>query len=84
MASNFEGFHSHALRHHWNYVFSRLITEKNLPPEREEKLRSYLMGWSETSGTAATYNRRHIREESGKAVIELQNKRLRKSSDESQ
>ncbi|EWC39190.1 site-specific integrase [Pseudomonas sp. MTM4] len=82
IASNLEGFHSHALRHHWNYVFSRLVTEKGITPEREEKLRSYLMGWSETSGTASTYNRRHIREEAGKAVIELQNKRLRKLSDE--
>lgn len=84
IASNFEGFHSHALRHHWNYVFSRLVGEKGITPEREEKLRSYLMGWKETSGTARTYNRRHIREEAGKAVIELQNKRLRKSSDEDQ
>lgn len=83
VVSDLEGFHSHALRHHWNYVFSGLISEKNLPPQREEKLRSYLMGWSETSGTAATYNRRHIREESGKALIEFQNKRLRKSSNES-
>lgn len=84
IAANFEGFHSHALRHHWNYVFSRLVNENGITPEREEKLRSYLMGWSETSGTAATYNRRHIREEAGKAVIELQNKSLRKSSDERQ
>ncbi len=84
IASNLEGFHSHALRHHWNYVFSRLISEKGMTPEREEKVRSYLMGWSETSGTAKTYNKRHVKEEAGKAVIELQNKRLRKSSNEGQ
>lgn len=82
MASTLEGFHAHALRHHWNYEFSKLVSEKGITPEREEKLRSYLMGWQETSGTARTYNRRHIREEAGKAVIELQNKRLGKSTDE--
>lgn len=84
ISHNYEGLHSHALRHHWNYGFSRLVSEKGLTPEREEKLRSYLMGWSETSGTAATYNRRHILEEAGEAVIELQNKHLRKLNDESQ
>ena len=83
IAAEFEGFHTHALRHHWNYIFSQQSSERGLKPEREEKLRSYLMGWSETSGTAATYNKRHIREEAGKAVIELQNKRLGRSSDES-
>lgn len=84
VASALEGFHAHALRHHWNYMFSRLVTEKGISPEREEKLRSYLMGWKETSGTAKTYNRRHIKEEAGNAVIELQNKRLRKLSNDSQ
>jgi hypothetical protein len=34
------------------------------------------MGWSETSGTAATYNLRHIKEQAGKAVLELQHKHL--------
>lgn len=82
IASNLQGFHSHALRHHWNYVFSQLVSEKGMTPEREEKVRSYLMGWSQTSGTAKTYNKRHIKEEAGKAVIELQNKRLGKSSNE--
>ncbi len=84
IASTFEGFHSHALRHHWNYVFSRIVSEKGITPEREEKLRSYLMGWSETSGTARTYNKRHIREEAGRAVMDLQTKRLRKLNDERQ
>ncbi len=82
MASNLEGFHAHALRHHWNYVFSRRATEDGTTPEHEEKVRSYLMGWKESSGTARTYNRRHIKEEAGKAVMALQNKHLRKSSDE--
>ncbi|MGY1450263.1 tyrosine-type recombinase/integrase [Pseudomonas chlororaphis] len=70
------GIHAHSLRHHWNYTFSKICENRALPPEREEKLRSYLMGWSETSGTAAAYNRRHIKEQAGKAVLELQNKHL--------
>ena len=73
------GIHAHSLRHHWNYTFSRICEHRALTPEREEKVRSYLMGWSETSGTAATYNRRHIKEQAGKAVLELQNKHLGKA-----
>lgn len=78
IAAEYASLHSHALRHHWNYNFSILCSEKNISPAREEKLRSYLMGWSETSGTAATYNKRHIREEAGKAIVELQKKRILK------
>nr|WP_231609510.1 MULTISPECIES: site-specific integrase [Enterobacteriaceae] len=70
--------HAHSLRHHWNYSFSKTCENQGMTPEREEKLRSYLMGWSETSGTAATYNRRYIKEQAGKAVLELQNKHLGK------
>lgn len=81
IAEEYAGFHTHSLRHHWNYIFSQNSSQGGVKPEREEKLRSYLMGWSETSGTAATYNKRHIREEAGKAVVNLQNKRLGRSSD---
>ncbi|HGS7994521.1 site-specific integrase [Pseudomonas aeruginosa] len=73
------GIHAHSLRHHWNYSFSNICEGQGIKPEREEKLRSYLMGWSETSGTAATYNRRHIKEQAGKAVLELQSKHLDKA-----
>jgi integrase len=82
LAEQFDGVHAHALRHHWNYSFSESCDSKGLTPEREQKLRSYLMGWSETSGTAATYNKRHIRQEAGEAVIAMQKKRLRGSVDE--
>lgn len=70
------GIHAHSLRHHWNYSFSKSCEDQGTTPEREEKIRSYLMGWSETSGTAATYNRRHIKEQAGKAVLELQIRNL--------
>jgi integrase len=82
LADEFSGLHTHALRHHWNYIFSRKCDEDGITPEREQKLRSYLMGWSETSGTASIYNKRHIKEEAGKAVMGLQKKHLGKSSDD--
>lgn len=69
--------HAHSLRHHWNYSFSRICEKQGLTPEREEKIRSYLMGWSETSGTATTYNRRHVKEQAREAVLELQQKNLK-------
>lgn len=66
------GFHAHALRHNWNYHFSRLAEEKGMSAEEEEKTRSYWMGWSETSGTAGTYNRRHTKEKAQQVGLELQ------------
>lgn len=68
--------HAHKLRHHWNYSFSNLSSTKGLPPAQEEKLRSYLMGWEQTSGTAAIYNRRHIKKEAAESMLELQRKML--------
>lgn len=77
------GFHAHALRHNWNYQFSRLAEKKGMSPEEEEKTRSYWMGWSETSGTAGTYNRRHTKEKAQQAGLELQ-ERYTKSNRESE
>jgi hypothetical protein len=45
--------------------------------EQEKKMRSYLMGWSELSGTAATYTRRHVREKAKKVSLELQTNLLK-------
>ena len=72
----FSGVHAHALRHAWNYVFSKQLDDNGVTPEREQQVRSYLMGWSPTSGTAATYNKRHIKEEAAKAVLGLQHRYL--------
>lgn len=69
--------HAHSLRHHWNYSFSKICETQGITPEHEEKLRSYLMGWSETSGTATTYNRRHVKEKAREAMLELQKKNLK-------
>lgn len=73
--------HAHKLRHHWNYSFSNLCSSKGMPAEREEKLRSYLMGWEQTSGTAAIYNRRHIKKAAAESMLELQRKMLAKKRD---
>jgi integrase len=83
LADESSGFHAHALRHHWNYIFSKNCDGQGLSSEKEQKLRSYLMGWNETSATASTYNKRHIKEAAGKAAIGLQRKHLGKISDES-
>lgn len=82
LADEFSGLHAHALRHHWNYVFSKNCDGKDWSSEKEQKTRSYLMGWNETSGTASTYNKRHIKEAAGKAAIGLQRKHLGKTSDD--
>lgn len=63
----------HVLRHTWNDTFSELADSKKLSGEDEQKMRSYLMGWSETSGTAAIYTRRHVKEAAKTASLELQN-----------
>ncbi|HBN9565052.1 site-specific integrase [Pseudomonas aeruginosa] len=68
------GFHAHALRHNWNYRFSLLVDAQGMTPEQEHKTRSYLMGWSETSDSAGTYNRRHIKGKAQESVLELQKK----------
>lgn len=67
----------HVLRHAWNAAFSRLIDAKGVASEREAQLRSEMMGWSLTSGTAATYNRRKIREDAEKFSLEHQSKLVR-------
>jgi hypothetical protein len=50
--------------------------------DAEKKARSYLMGWSETSGTAATYTRRHIRKKAQEVSLQLQKNILERVSDD--
>ena len=64
----------HVLRHTWNDEFSKLMDETKVPEEREKQMRSRLMGWSDTSETAATYTRRHTRRKAKEASIALQRK----------
>lgn len=62
----------HILRHTWNDRFSEKADMEGLDEAEEEKLRSYLMGWKEGSGTSATYTRRHIEKQAHKVSLLLQ------------
>ncbi|MEM5332279.1 site-specific integrase, partial [Paraburkholderia sp. JHI2823] len=70
----FEALFPHLLRHTNNYNFTKTADAKGMSPAEEEKTRSQMMGWSETSGTAATYTRREIERKAREASLELQNK----------
>lgn len=65
---------AHLLRHTWNERFSERMDSGETPEDTEKKMRSYLMGWSETSGAAATYTRRHVRRRAGEASVAMQDK----------
>lgn len=64
----------HQLRHLWNEKFSELMDSMNEAPseEQQEKMRTYLMGWREGSGSAATYNKRFIKRKANEAALKLQ------------
>jgi integrase len=64
----------HVLRHTANDRFSSLMDQKGAGQAEEEKLRSYLMGWKEGSGTASTYTRRHTETKAREAALKLQSK----------
>jgi integrase len=67
-----EDLSPHLLRHAWNDAFSRLADSQKMDPAREQQMRSEMMGWSPTSGTAATYSRRHTREAAEKLSLKHQ------------
>jgi len=69
----------HQLRHSWNEVFSNQMDAMNEPPSEElqEKMRSYLMGWKEGSGTATHYNKRFIKKKANEAALKLQEGMIR-------
>lgn len=62
----------HVLRHTANDRLSVLMDKSNVSPAEEEKMRSYLMGWKEGSGSASTYTRRHIERKAKEAALLLQ------------
>lgn len=64
----------HQLRHSWNEAFSNQMDAMNESPsqEQQEKMRSYLMGWKEGSGTANHYNKRFVRKKANEAALKLQ------------
>ncbi len=67
---------AHRFRHFWNYEYSLAIdsSKQDISSDQENQSRSYLMGWSPTSGMAANYNRRRIKEIAHKAIRDQQNK----------
>jgi integrase len=65
---------AHVFRHTWNDEFSDLMDERQVSEETEKKMRSRLMGWSPTSGTAAVYTRRHTKKKADEASLALQSK----------
>ena len=64
-----ENLSPHLLRHAWNDAFSALMDERKVAPEREQQMRSMMMGWSPTSGMAATYTKRHVRNAAREASL---------------
>lgn len=64
----------HKLRHVWNEAFSIQMDAMDEPPDQEqqEKIRSYLMGWKEGSGTATRYNKRFVKKKAIEAASKLQ------------
>jgi integrase len=68
----------HVLRHTWNDRFSELMDRERIPEDREQKMRSRFMGWSDTSKTAATYTKRHVQNKAREASLQLQ-RQMRKA-----
>ncbi|MBU2734818.1 site-specific integrase [Acidithiobacillus caldus ATCC 51756] len=67
-----KGLTGHVLRHTWNDAFSKKMDEAGVTPENERQARSYLMGWSPTSNTAAVYTRRYVRNKAKEVSLGLQ------------
>ena len=66
----------HVFRHTWNDRFSEAVDsqETGMSETAEQEARSYWMGWSPTSQTAATYTKRHVREKTAKIMKDMQKK----------
>ncbi|HEY0938803.1 MAG TPA: site-specific integrase [Steroidobacter sp.] len=72
----------HVLRHTWNDHFSEIMDQQGVSEETEKKMRSRLMGWSETSGTAAIYTRRHVQRKAREVSLAMQRKLNKEPSNE--
>jgi len=64
----------HKLRHTWNRNFSEKMDSMDKPvsEEKQEQIRSYVMGWKLGSGTSTHYNKRFIQAQAQKAALALQ------------
>lgn len=72
----------HVCRYTWNDRFSEVMDKQQVPEEKEKKMRSRLMGWSETSNSAAVYTRRHIQRKAREASLDLQRELNKGDQDE--
>jgi integrase len=70
----------HVLRHNWNDMFSEMMDAKGIPEAREEKWRSRLMGWTENSGSASVYTKRHVQRKAAEASLAMQARTRRGST----
>lgn len=71
----------HVLRHTWNDRFSESMDKVKVTESEEEKMRSFLMGWSPTSKTALHYTRRHIRRGAQQVSLQMQAELVREIPD---
>lgn len=64
----------HKLRHTWNRKFSERMDSLDKVPsvEKQEQMRSFLMGWKPGSKTASHYNKRYIADQAKIAAMSLQ------------
>jgi len=64
----------HKLRHTWNRKFSEKMDsiDKPVSEEKQDQIRSYVMGWKQGSGTSTHYNKRFVQEQAQKAALALQ------------
>lgn len=64
----------HKLRHTWNRKFSEKMDSMDEPAseEKQDQIRSYIMGWKQGSGTSTHYNKRFVQEQAQKAALALQ------------
>lgn len=67
----------HVLRHTWNDSFSERMDKAGTTEAEEQQMRSFLMGWSPTSDSAATYTRRHVRKKAQQVSLEMQAKQVK-------
>jgi integrase len=74
---------AHILRHTWNDAFSEQADQSGMSPDTEKKIRSYMMGWSEHSGMAATYTKRHTQREADAHLVAVQEKSATRRGTES-
>ncbi len=64
----------HKLRHTWNRKFSEKMDSMDEPlsEEKQDQIRSYVMGWKQGSGTSTHYNKRFVQAQAQKAALALQ------------